>query len=103
MKSRFTQFVQHKSTLTLFEGILKAVESKYRDGLPRHAALSVKAQSVFTVVSHEDMKAMSHLEKLELFRKGHILETDRPVVPFKFDKVGICSLGRPRQVISVQG
>lgn len=95
--------MQHKSTLKFYEDIRKAVEANYIEGRPPHTVQSPQSPSVFTVVSHEKMKAMSPSEKLELFRKGHILETDRPVEPFKFDKAGICSLARPRQVITVQG
>lgn len=83
--------------------MLKAVEEKYVDGIPPHAAPSAQSSSVFSVVSHNTMQAMTHSEKLALFRQGHILETDRPITPLKFDTAGICSLGSPRQIVSIQG
>ena len=67
--------------------MLKTVEEKYVDGIPPHAAPSAQSSSVFSVVSHNTMQAMTHSEKLALFRQGHILETDRPITPLKFDNV----------------
>lgn len=49
------------------------------------------------------MEKMSPAEKLELFRQGHILETDRPVKKMQFDKAGLRNLGFLRKVVTVQG
>lgn len=96
--------LQDGKTLRFFEGILKAVEATYVNGRPLYAAQPEGTpRSVFTVISHQDLEDMPQANRLDLLRKGHILEVDRPVEPFKFDKAGMRTLGRLDHVVSVQG
>lgn len=84
-----------------FVQILNAIERTYVNGSPLH--LSQPGESAFAIYTAEEFGQLSDFEVQGALRHRHILVTERPGDPIKFDRSALSELRVLTGVDTIQG
>lgn len=94
-------FYQARSTVSKFQSFVDGVRGSFVEGLPPHVARSAK--SVFCILSSAEYESKSHQEIQNILREKHIIVTETPFHPMKFDEAGLETLKALDATIDIQG
>ncbi|KAF9471123.1 hypothetical protein BDN70DRAFT_901588 [Pholiota conissans] len=97
----------HPNQTEFWKRNLEYIQASYIDGKPPHVhdmkKTSRRLSSIFTIVKHNDIAGMSVHDKLNLFRRGLVLEIDRPIDATSFDKAGFKKIGcSSSKIVTIQ-
>ncbi|KAF9470699.1 hypothetical protein BDN70DRAFT_901903 [Pholiota conissans] len=97
----------HPKQTDFWKKNLVYVQNNHINGNPPHVHdiqnKSAQLSSIFTIVKHADLAQMSVQEKLSLFKRGLVVETDRPTDRASFDKPGFKKIGcSSSKIVTIQ-
>ena len=85
----------------MFEGIHNAIITGYKDNKPLW--MTSPDESVFCVISKQDVESKSDQELQDLFKGKHIVIHDQFTPTLSFDEKGLQTLGDLYRPVTIQG